>query len=123
MSYPIIIKKEITDFLEAQNFHKILSKLSNDITFSHKIEVWLKDSFFVTMETSLKSDLVTALLYYKAGEEKEDSFYFHNSTRASIGRFFAKVREYSEKKFPNSLWLSGNLTVRFLLRKTAMIKS
>lgn len=107
MSYPIIIKKEITDFLEAQNFCKILSKLSNGITFPEKVEVWLKDSFFVTMETSLKSDIVTTLLCYKAGENKEDSFYFHDSTRASIGRFFAKVREYQGEEvsqFPVAVW-------------------
>lgn len=107
MKNPIIIKKEITDFLEAQNFHKILSKLSNDITFTNRVEVWLKDSFFVTIETSLKSDLVTHLLCYKAGAEVEDSFNFFDSTRASIGIFFAKVREYPGEEvsqFPATVW-------------------
>ena len=107
MNHPIIIKKEITDFLEAQNFRKILSKLSDNITSMDRVEVWLKDSFFVTMETGLKSDLVTTLLYYEAGKEKEHLFSLFDSTRASIGRFFAKVREYQGEEvsqFSATVW-------------------
>lgn len=107
MNCPIIIKKEITDFLEAQKAAKIYTNLSDDITIPRRTEVWLKSNTFVTVEMQIKSDIVTQILLYHAGDTEIKDFHFYGQNRAFLGTFYAKVRSIKEEldsKFPVDSW-------------------
>lgn len=107
MSYPIIIKKEIIDFLKAQNAVKIYTNLSDDITMSDKTEVWLKSNTFITIEIRVKSDIVTQISLYHAGDSEIEDFQFYEQGRVLLGKFYAKVRGIEEEPvstFPVVSW-------------------
>lgn len=107
MYYPIIIKREIIDFLKAQNAVKIYEKLHPDLSVSCRIEVWLKDNTFITVQTQVKSDIVEKIVLYHAGDEAVQNFGFHGKSRASLDVFYVRIRNLKDEAgflFPVNPW-------------------
>jgi len=107
MSYPIIIKKEIANFLEEHGAVKIYEKFHQHLAFLCRLEAWLKGDTFVTVETQMKSDIVEKIVLYHAGDEKVKKFWFYGKSRALLSEFYASVHHMEEgaaSLFPATPW-------------------